>query len=167
MAEDGDSAGYRPESREATPDYTFESTAQHLGIPEQNWGNESVREFVGFFNRVQQLQQDISEAKTVHLRRSSVGHLFDTPTEELQQEKQEVAGMTPPLTDRYSRSELMMRVAMELLRDGFKGHPAQPNYIKSKLNAVINSFGLEVTDIPTREPRDHNDTTKAIPPNVS
>jgi hypothetical protein len=135
----------RPED---TADFSFDATATHLGIPKENWVNPSVREFVGLYNRVQQLQLDLDQASITHLRRSRVGSLFSTPTEELEQERQEVRGMNPSMPDRYRRAELMMRATLELLSDNFNGNPAEPNYIKSKLNGAINGIGLEVTHAP-------------------
>lgn len=140
--------GQEPEG--SAGDFRFEDSARSLGIPHENWGNETVREFVSFFNHVQQLQLDLSEAQTRHLRASSVGGLFGAPAETIDQEGQDVGGMNPPLADRYREGELLMRVTMELLADGFKGERAHSSYIKSKLNAAINGLGLEVTDLPRR-----------------
>ena len=143
MLEHRGGANSQPED---TTDFSFDSTATHLGIPKENLDNQAVREFVGLYNRVQQLQLDLSAASTTHLRRSRVGELFGTPADELEQESGEVGGMNPTLSNRYGRAELLMRVAMELLSDGFQGEPAHPDYVRSKLNAAVNGLGLEVTE---------------------
>src|SRR4051794_27438877 len=101
------------EQEGSTRDFSFEATAQSLGVPRENWGNPTVREFVGSFNSIQQLQADLSEASSRSLRQGTVGGLFGTPAETLQRTAREVGGMNPSLARRYSRAELLMRATME------------------------------------------------------
>lgn len=120
---------------------TFESTARSLGIPERNWGNPVVEQFVDFVARVQQLQEEIAvaEAKTPSMLEQTLAQerqLLHSPS------------LKQQLKQRYSSAELLLRaVNMVLTMDIGETYQSEPRkYVASKINAALRGYGYHVEE---------------------
>ena len=125
--------------RSRVPFESFEGTASFLKIPQESWANLDVRKFVDLVNRVRKLQMDLTIADS----ENSFGRALNDP-ESSRRYKDINQGLNPSLSDRYMSAELLMRVAIQILEEGFNGNIAHPNYIQGKLNPAIGRYGLEV-----------------------
>ncbi|MBI2330487.1 hypothetical protein HYU94_03775 [Candidatus Daviesbacteria bacterium] len=119
----------------------FESTARSLGIPQRNWGQPVVEQFIDFVSRVDQLQEDISVAAV------------NTPNKFIQSLAQERQLLNSPslkhqLRERYSTAELLLRaVKMVLTMDAGEQYQADPRrYVASKINAALRGYGYRVEE---------------------
>lgn len=120
--------------RARVPHESFEGTAVFMGIPRESWQDPEIQRFVGLVNRVRQLQEDLTIADA-----GNMSSRID-PQRYLELNR----GLKPPLSDRYSSAELLMRVAIQILEQGFNGAVVNPDYLQGKLNVAVGGYGLKV-----------------------
>jgi hypothetical protein len=133
----------------------FERTATKFGIPRENWEHPTVKGFVETFNELEALHLRLSHLATDHDKgkyyRDQDWVFQETPESVAQHRGMESVPLRPSLYDRFMRASHALIAPLEILQEGFVGHPARPDYMKSKLNAAVGGYGLKVVDIPKGE----------------
>ncbi len=128
-----------------------ERLADRLGIGDKKWHDPKFIELAEFITAVRQLQEDFVNAHSRLLRENDVASY--NPEDFLLK-------TSKPLIQRYSSCELMLRVVIALLEEGFHPdkQPIQPEngwgrYVQSKLrNAIFPYVTMKSKEDATRFP---------------
>jgi hypothetical protein len=113
--------GHSAEITGSTARFPFEETARLLHIPPERWHDPTVRELVGVYNRLHQLQADLRE----RVMREAVDATHRA---------------------RYVRTDLILQAALELFQDGFGDYHASRHFVRGKLNRALQPYELHVED---------------------
>jgi hypothetical protein len=132
-----------------------ETTAIVRNIPREHWDDETVREFVDFLNRAENLQADMAVATSQLMTRFDSHTGFEPhnfrhlpPTLDYQRELLGAPNMSQDLSDRYLACELLLRSAIHILREDIGRGPCADfnGYLKGNLNWALGRYGLKVVD---------------------
>jgi hypothetical protein len=140
MGQEGE-RGVQPQQR---PELSNKSTLREMQQV------EAGRELADFIHRADALQSDLYAAESKQ------------PIDPL-----DVSGdlpLEPPLRDRYSAADLLMRGVIAILRDEIAG--ASPltkdaGYLKEKLDYALGAYGLKVVDDEHGEAKEYQQTLQA------
>ena len=119
----------KPERAKRPTSPTFQELQSH----------ETGQELYGFYQRVDQLQVDLDEARDRHLKDPD--------------EANAPLGIEPPLTERYRTADNLLRAVKAVLSDGTGGGtPLLDNttYLQEKIGNAIAQFGLKI--VPDENP---------------
>ena len=136
MTEQEHRPGGRQDSREQTGRFSFEATAQRLGVPSGLWEQPAVRQFLTTVNHIDNLALDLTLAGS--------------------QSNEQAANGTPSLAERYQAAGRLLDIVSIILTDGFNNAPPiastpeQRDELRQQAEAAFQQYGLGVIDTKRR-----------------